>query len=141
MNTNQKTMQKEKSREAITASAATLLRRRGIRASSVMEVMKGAGLTVGGFYNHFGSKEELFVEAIRSTASATWQNLLNSAKGDSPRARTLSVIASISRASIGTPRKRVACYIVLFLRLRGRVSRIGVRLKRSWPASSTLSLG
>jgi TetR/AcrR family transcriptional repressor of nem operon len=58
-----------------------------------MEVMKGAGLTVGGFYNHFGSKEELFVETIRSTASATWQNLLNSAKGDSPRARTLSVIS------------------------------------------------
>jgi TetR/AcrR family transcriptional repressor of nem operon len=58
-----------------------------------MEVMKGAGLTVGGFYNHFGSKEELFVETIRNTASTTWQNLLKSARGDSPRARTLSVIS------------------------------------------------
>src|SRR5216683_759886 len=92
MNTNQKTKQNEKSREAIAASAATLLRKRGIKASSVMEVMKGAGLTVGGFYNHFGSKEELFVETLRNTASSTWHNLLKSARGDSPRSRTLSVI-------------------------------------------------
>ena len=64
----------------------------GIKASSVMDVMKGAGLTVGGFYNHFDSKEELFVEALRNAASATWDPLLKSAKGDSPRARTVSVI-------------------------------------------------
>src|SRR5262245_3033665 len=89
---NQKTNQKEKSREAITASAAALLRERGIKASSVMDVMKGAGLTVGGFYNHFDSKEELFVEALRNAASATWDTLLKSAKGDSPRARALSMI-------------------------------------------------
>src|SRR5678816_3707889 len=54
--------------------------------------MKGAGLTVGGFYNHFDSKEELFVETLRSATSANWDRLLKSAKGDSPRSRTLSVI-------------------------------------------------
>src|SRR5207247_5688264 len=84
--------QKQKSREAIAASAATLLRERGIKASSVMEVMKCAGLTVGGFYNHFDSKEKLFVETLRDTSSATWDKLLRSAKGDSPRSRALSVI-------------------------------------------------
>src|SRR5499426_3880015 len=89
---NQKTKQKEKSREAIAVSAAALLRERGIKASSVMDVMKGAGLTVGGFYNHFDSKEELFVEALRNAASATWAPLLKSAKGASPRARALNVI-------------------------------------------------
>jgi TetR/AcrR family transcriptional regulator, transcriptional repressor for nem operon len=89
---NQKTKQKQKSREAIAASATALLRERGIKASSVMDVMKGAGLTVGGFYNHYDSKEELFVEALRNAASANWDQLLKSAKGDSPRSRTLSVI-------------------------------------------------
>jgi TetR/AcrR family transcriptional regulator, transcriptional repressor for nem operon len=89
---NQKTKQKQKSREAIAASAAALLRERGIKASSVMDVMKGAGLTVGGFYNHFDSKEDLFVETLRKAASATWDHLLKSATGDSPRSRTLSVI-------------------------------------------------
>ena len=89
---NQKTKQKEKSREAIATSAAALLRERGIKSSSVMDVMKGAGLTVGGFYNHFDSKEELFVEALRDAASATWGSFLKSAKGASPRARALSMI-------------------------------------------------
>ena len=89
---NQKTKQKQKSREAISTSAAALLRQRGIKASSVMDVMKGAGLTVGGFYNHFASKEELFVETLRNASSANWDHLLKSARGDSPRSRTLSVI-------------------------------------------------
>ena len=89
---NQKTKQKQMSRNAIAASAAALLRERGIRASSVMDVMKGAGLTVGGFYNHFDSKEELFVETLRNATSADWEHLFKSAKGDSPRSRALSVI-------------------------------------------------
>ncbi|HKA17367.1 MAG TPA: TetR/AcrR family transcriptional regulator [Blastocatellia bacterium] len=89
---NQKTKQKQKSREAIAASAAALLLERGIKASSVMDVMKGAGLTVGGFYSHYDSKEELFVETLRNAASANWDHLLKSAKGGTPRSRTLSVI-------------------------------------------------
>jgi TetR/AcrR family transcriptional regulator, transcriptional repressor for nem operon len=92
MKMNQKTKQKQESREAITASAAALLRERGIKSSSVMDVMKGAGLTVGGFYNHFDSKEDLFVEVLQNASRANWNNLLKSARGDSPRARALSVI-------------------------------------------------
>jgi TetR/AcrR family transcriptional regulator, transcriptional repressor for nem operon len=92
MKMNQKTKQKQESREAITASAAALLRERGIKSSSVMDVMKGAGLTVGGFYNHFDSKEELFVETLHKAFNANWNQLLKSAKGDSPSARTLGVI-------------------------------------------------
>ena len=92
MKMNQKTKQKQESREAITASAATLLRERGIKSSSVMDVMKGAGLTVGGFYNHFDSKEDLFVEVLQNASRANWNNLLKTARGDSPRARAMSVI-------------------------------------------------
>ena len=89
---NQKTMQKQKSREAIAASATALLRERGIKASSVMDVMKGAGLTVGGFYSHYDSKEELFVETLRNAATSNWEHLLKCAKGDSPCARALNVV-------------------------------------------------
>src|SRR5947207_10480261 len=91
MKMNQKTKQKQESREAITASAATLLRERGINASSVMDVMKGAGLTVGGFYNHFDSKQDLFVEVLQNASRANWNALLKSAKGNSPRDRALSM--------------------------------------------------
>jgi TetR/AcrR family transcriptional regulator, transcriptional repressor for nem operon len=89
---NQRTRQKDKSREAIAASAAALLRERGIKASSVIDVMKGAGLTVGGFYNHYSSKEELFVEALRKSANETWAPFLKSAKGDSARARATNLL-------------------------------------------------
>jgi TetR/AcrR family transcriptional regulator, transcriptional repressor for nem operon len=87
-----KAEQKQKSHDAIVASAASLLRKQGIRASSVMDVMKGAGLTVGGFYGHFDSKEHLFAETIQSTANTMWKKLLETAKGASPHERILSVM-------------------------------------------------
>ncbi len=65
---NAKTEQKEKSHETILDSAAALLRERGIAGARVAEVMKGAGLTVGGFYAHFASKEDLIDAALRRTA-------------------------------------------------------------------------
>jgi TetR/AcrR family transcriptional repressor of nem operon len=96
---NQKAEKKQKSHEAILASAAALLRERGIKASSVLDVMKGAGLTVGGFYGHFDSKEHLFTQTIRSAASTMWTRLLSTAKGSSPRERARSVMDQyLSRA-------------------------------------------
>src|SRR5262245_34422808 len=89
--TSRKAKQKQESREAIQVSAAALLSERGIKASSVMDVMKGAGLTVGGFYNHFDSKEDLFVQVLQNASRANWNNLLKAARGASPRARALNV--------------------------------------------------
>ena len=64
---NAKTEQKEQSHETILESAARLLREKGIAGAGVAQVMKGAGLTVGGFYAHFASKEALIDEALRRT--------------------------------------------------------------------------
>jgi TetR/AcrR family transcriptional repressor of nem operon len=89
---SQKAEQKQKSHEAILASAAALLLERGIRGSSVTDVMKGAGLTVGGFYGHFESKEQLFTETIRSTARAMWSGLLQRAMSDTTRTPAMSVL-------------------------------------------------
>jgi TetR/AcrR family transcriptional repressor of nem operon len=65
-----KAEQKERSHGTILESAARLLRERGIAGARVADVMKGAGLTVGGFYAHFASKEALIDEALRRTAGA-----------------------------------------------------------------------
>ncbi len=89
---NQKTEQKQKSHDAILASAASLLRKQGIRASSVMDVMKGAGLTVGGFYGHFDSKEQLFAQAIGNPAGSIWARLLSTAKGATSHEKVVSVL-------------------------------------------------
>ncbi len=60
--------------QRIVASAARLMRRRGLAAASVVRVMRGAGLTVGGFYAHFRSKTAMDAEVLRTTA-AEWQRL------------------------------------------------------------------
>src|SRR5258708_6568270 len=51
-------------RRKIVESASRLFRARGIAATSVADIMGSLGLTVGGFYRHFDSKEALVVEAI-----------------------------------------------------------------------------
>jgi len=56
--------EKEKSHARIVANASRLVRERGLEGASVGEVMKAAGMTHGGFYKHFESKEVLIEAAI-----------------------------------------------------------------------------
>src|ERR1700676_4188129 len=44
--------------------AGKRFRERGLEGIGVADVMKDAGVTVGGFYKHFGSRDELVVEAL-----------------------------------------------------------------------------
>ena len=46
-------------RERVVAEASRLFREKGFAAVSVAEAMRAAGMTHGGFYNHFDSKEAL----------------------------------------------------------------------------------
>jgi TetR/AcrR family transcriptional repressor of nem operon len=53
----------EQNRERIIEVAAKLFRERGFDGIGVSDVMKSAGLTHGGFYGHFASKEDLMAQA------------------------------------------------------------------------------
>lgn len=55
---------KIETRKRIVASARKLFNRRGFTEVSIDEIMADAGLTRGGFYNHFAAKEELYAEAV-----------------------------------------------------------------------------
>ena len=55
---------KQQSHERIVAAAARAIRRHGYAGVGVAEVMKEAGLTHGGFYAHFASRDALLAEAI-----------------------------------------------------------------------------
>ncbi len=55
---------KQESRHKILNAAAELFRRHGIDATGVDSVMAAAGLTAGGFYAHFRSKEALIAAAV-----------------------------------------------------------------------------
>ena len=64
--------QKEKTHKRIVAIASKRFREKGLAGFGIAELMKEAGLTVGGFYKHFDSRDELVAEAL-SDAFGTWQ--------------------------------------------------------------------
>ncbi|WP_314586966.1 TetR/AcrR family transcriptional regulator [Paenibacillus terrigena] len=70
---------KIKVRGKIIESAAQAFRTNGIRDISVPVIMKGAGLTHGGFYSHFENKEQLVAEACRYAISDTIELLQKAA--------------------------------------------------------------
>lgn len=72
---NAKAERKQRSHESILTSAERLIRERGIGGARVADVMQGAGLTVGGFYAHFSSKESLIDEALRRTGQQMRERL------------------------------------------------------------------
>jgi TetR/AcrR family transcriptional repressor of nem operon len=55
---------KEQTRRRILDAAAAVFRRLGYQGAGVDAVMQEAGLTAGGFYAHFPSKEALFAETL-----------------------------------------------------------------------------
>ena len=72
-------------REQIIAAAAKQFREKGFDGVSVADLMKEAGLTHGGFYGHFSSKEELVAlasqSAIRETAQK-WKKVMEESPDD-----------------------------------------------------------
>jgi AcrR family transcriptional regulator len=60
---------KARTRERIVHAARRLFNRHGFEQVSIDQVMLDAGLTRGGFYHHFGSKDELYAEAVASFSS------------------------------------------------------------------------
>ncbi len=56
---------KEQSHERIVDVAARAIRRSGYSGVGVADVMNEAGLTHGGFYSHFASRDALLVEAMQ----------------------------------------------------------------------------
>ena len=54
--------------------AAAQIREKGMDAISVKSVMAAEGMTVGGFYAHFDSKQDLLIEALQSAFSDSKNN-------------------------------------------------------------------
>lgn len=62
-------------RKKIIDTASRLFRRDGIHATGLADVMTAAGLTHGGFYRHFASKDELVAEAFCASSDALYQTI------------------------------------------------------------------
>ncbi|MCR3752067.1 TetR/AcrR family transcriptional regulator [Lentzea californiensis] len=62
---------KVRNRQNIVDAAGRMFRSQGIDAVGIAELMKEAGLTHGGFYNHFASKNDLAVEVCGTSFAAS----------------------------------------------------------------------
>jgi TetR/AcrR family transcriptional repressor of nem operon len=65
--------------EKIVKDASRRVRTEGLNGASVAAVMRDAGLTHGGFYKHFASKDELLVESLKEGFRETIDTLVRAA--------------------------------------------------------------
>lgn len=63
--------QAAESRQRVIEIASKLFREHGLDGIGVADLMKSAGFTHGGFYRHFGSKEDLMAEACAQAVRAS----------------------------------------------------------------------
>jgi TetR/AcrR family transcriptional repressor of nem operon len=76
--------EKAKTHKRIVSIASKKFREKGLAGFGIAELMKEAGLTVGGFYKHFDSRDDLVAEAVNS-AFGGWQRRTDASKsGGSP---------------------------------------------------------
>jgi TetR/AcrR family transcriptional repressor of nem operon len=74
-------------RERVVAEAARLFREKGFDGVGVVELMAAAGLTHGGFYNHFDSKDEVEAAACASVFEKSVARVADIAADSDPTAR------------------------------------------------------
>src|SRR5215469_11237411 len=67
---------KARTHARIVAIAAQRLRERGLDGMGLADLMKEAGLTVGGFYKHFASRDDLVAQAV-GACFGRWQAALD----------------------------------------------------------------
>lgn len=77
--------QADENRERIIETAARLFREKGFDGIGLNDLMQAAGLTRGGFYGHFDSKQDLAAQACRRALEANADTLADDAYADLPR--------------------------------------------------------
>ncbi|MGA8152348.1 MAG: TetR/AcrR family transcriptional regulator [Terriglobales bacterium] len=70
--------------QKIVKDASRRVRAKGLTGAAVAAVMQDAGLTHGGFYKHFGSKDELLIESLKESFRDIIDTLVRAAEQSSP---------------------------------------------------------
>src|SRR5258708_23604523 len=86
-------------RERIVDSAAREFRQNGIAETGINDLMQAAGLTHGGFYKHFESKDQVVGEAVKRSFEQTLANMESSAEGKTPEAALSTLVTKYLSAN------------------------------------------
>ncbi len=79
-------------RQKIVNDASRRVRAEGLGGAAVAVVMRDTGLTHGGFYKHFGSKDELLLESLREAFREFADTLVGVAAKSQPRAAWKGIV-------------------------------------------------
>ena len=97
---------KARTRERIVEAAAAAFRATGVAGVRLEDVMARAGLTHGGFYAHFSSKEDLLREALTHASYQTVSMLSLSSADTAAEDRLLAIVdAYLSPAHVAHPER------------------------------------
>jgi TetR/AcrR family transcriptional repressor of nem operon len=119
--------EKDASHRRIVKAAAAQIRRDGVDAVRVSELMREAGLTHGGFYRHFGSREDLIDEAIEA-ALTDGSRQADTGESLDPSAQLAQIIDGyVSKAHRDNP--QVGCAVAA---LPADVLRCGSRARHAY---------
>ena len=87
---------KAASHERIVKAAAARIRRDGVEGVGVADLMREAGLTHGGFYRHFDSRDELVAEAVEAALAHGSRRAEAAAQLGGPEALAMAIDAYLS---------------------------------------------
>jgi TetR/AcrR family transcriptional repressor of nem operon len=96
--------QSEENRQAVVAEAGRLFREHGFDGIGLSDLMQAAGLTHGGFYKKFTSKDDLARQATANAFAkgrAKWTNLIAKTKGNPLAAFVGRYLSPENRDNVG----------------------------------------
>jgi TetR/AcrR family transcriptional repressor of nem operon len=100
---------KAQTHHRIVKNASRQLRKKGLNGPAVATLMKASGLTHGGFYKHFSSRDDLVLEAIEESLLELTRTLLDAAKNSGSHDAWKAMVTTYlslercDRADIGCP--------------------------------------
>jgi TetR/AcrR family transcriptional repressor of nem operon len=112
METVKRLSKKEQTRERILRAAARALRKHGYQGVGVADVMKDAGLTHGGFYAHFASRDALLAAAAEQAGLESADSLARAIARAKPGEELAALVdAYLADSHVAAPDAGLGCAI------------------------------
>src|SRR5262245_41669699 len=103
---------KEETRSRILRAAARAIRKHGYEGVGVADVMKAAGLTHGGFYAHFDSRDALLAAAADQAGAESMESLGRAIAAAKPGDELMALVDSyLSDRHVTAPEQGLGCTI------------------------------
>jgi len=103
---------KEQTRERILRAAARAIRKHGYEGVGVADVMKEAGLTHGGFYAHFDSRDALLAAAVGQAGAESTENLNRAVAAAKPGEELMALVDTyLDERHVAAPEHGLGCAI------------------------------